>query len=119
MVHLIDFSGRFSCYLSHPCFFDISILSEGKIPPDEPAILPPLPIVPKVERRKSLYRTLQSKRPDYRDRDWDHEWDRDFELMPPPGRLRKEYMTALEVDQPIDPNEPIYCICQQVLGCCS
>ncbi|XXG83285.1 hypothetical protein AAC387_Pa10g1076 [Persea americana] len=29
---------------------------EGKIPQDEPAILPPLPLVPKLERRKSYFR---------------------------------------------------------------
>ncbi|KAG5107560.1 hypothetical protein JHK84_044467 [Glycine max] len=80
----------------------------GKIAPDEPAILPPLPIVPKPEKRKPIYVTPQSKRIDYRDRDWDRERDRDFELMPPPGSHKKEYATPMDVDQPIDPNEPTY-----------
>ncbi|GLT76156.1 hypothetical protein SLA2020_478320 [Shorea laevis] len=83
---------------------------EGKIPHDEPAVLPPLPIVPKFEKRKSFYGTPQSKRLDYRDRDW----DRDFELMPPPGSHKKDFATPLDVDQPIDPNEPTYCVCHQV-----
>lgn len=89
---------------------------EGKIAPDEPPILPPLPIVPKNEKRKSVvYGTPQPKRFDYRDRDWDRERDRDFELMPPPGGHRKgDYATTIDIDQPIDPNEPIYCVCHQV-----
>lgn len=96
------------------------ILSEGKIPPDEPAILPPLPIVPKSEKRKSIYGTPQSKRLDYNNsRDWDRDRDRDFELMPPPGSHKKEYPTAtpMDFDQPIDPNEPTYCVCHQVRIC--
>lgn len=91
------------------------ILSEGKISPDEPAILPPLPIVPKTEKRKSIYGTPQSKRFDYRDREWDRERDRDFELMPPPGSHKKDYAVPVDADQPIDPNEPTYCVCHQVL----
>lgn len=87
------------------------MLSEGKIPQDEPAVLPPLAIVPKFEKRKSFYGTPQSKRLDYRD--WDR--DRDFELMPPPGSHKKDFATPLDVDQPIDPNEPTYCVCHQVL----
>lgn len=89
--------------------------SEGKISPDEPAILPPLPLVSKNERRRPVFITPQSKRPDYRDRDWDRERDRDFELMPPPGSHKKDFAPSLDVDQPIDPNEPTYCICHQVL----
>ncbi|PNX71466.1 PHD finger protein ing2-like [Trifolium pratense] len=83
---------------------------EGKIPQDEPAILPPLPIVPKPEKRRHAYGTPQSKRLDYRERDW----DRDFELMPPPGSHKKDYLTPMDIDQPIDPNEPTYCVCHQV-----
>lgn len=102
-------------------FLSHFILSEGKIPPDEPAILPPMPIVPKTEKRRPIYITPPSKRLDYRDRDWDRERDRDFELMPPPGGHKKEYVTpmAMDVDQPIDPNEPTYCVCHQVLIYCS
>lgn len=88
--------------------------SEGKIAPDEPSILPPSAIVPKSEKRKSFYGTPQSKRLDYRDRDWDRERDRDFELMPPPGSHKKEFAAPLDIDQPIDPNEPTYCVCHQV-----
>ncbi|KAK5786347.1 hypothetical protein PVK06_040983 [Gossypium arboreum] len=97
-------------------YFAEDLKQEGKIPPDEPAILPPLPIVPpKVEKRKFFYGTPQSKRLDYRDRDWDRERDRDFELMPPPGSHKRDFATPLDVDQPIDPNEPTYCVCHQVL----
>ncbi|KAE8686629.1 PHD finger protein ING2 [Hibiscus syriacus] len=52
-------------------YFAEDLKHEGKIPPDEPAILPPLPIVPKLEKLKPIYFTPQSKRLDYRDRDWD------------------------------------------------
>lgn len=77
-------------------------------------MLPPLPLVPKGEKRKLLYGTPQSKRLDYKDRDWDRERDRDFELMPPPGSLKKDFASPIELDQPIDPNEPTYCVCHQV-----
>ncbi|KAG6738443.1 hypothetical protein POTOM_058062 [Populus tomentosa] len=88
---------------------------EGKLSPDEPAILPPLPlIVPKIEKRRNLYGTPQSKRIDFRDRDWDRERDRDFELMPPPGSHKKDFTVPVEAEQPIDPNEPTYCVCHQV-----
>ncbi|KDP42993.1 hypothetical protein JCGZ_25179 [Jatropha curcas] len=87
---------------------------EGKIPADEPAILPSQPIlVPKLEKRKSFYGTPQSKRNELRDREWDRERDRDFELMPPPG-IKKDFNVSVDVDQPIDPNEPTYCVCHQV-----
>ncbi|KAL4378149.1 hypothetical protein GQ457_02G035120 [Hibiscus cannabinus] len=96
-------------------YFAEDLKQEGKIPPDEPAILPPLPIVPpKVEKRKFFYGTPQSKRLDYRDRDWDRERDRDFELMPPPGSHKRDFASPFDVDQPIDPNEPTYCVCHQV-----
>ncbi|PRQ45941.1 putative chromatin regulator PHD family [Rosa chinensis] len=95
--------------------FAEDLKQEGKISPDEPAILPPLPIVvPKTEKRKPIYGTPQSKRFDYRDREWDRERDRDFELMPPPGSHKKEYAIPMDADQPIDPNEPTYCVCHQV-----
>uniref|UniRef100_A0A1J3ELR1 PHD finger protein ING n=1 Tax=Noccaea caerulescens TaxID=107243 RepID=A0A1J3ELR1_NOCCA len=90
--------------------FSEDLKQEGKIPPDEPSVLPPLPIVPKQEKRKSFYGTPQSKKIDYRDREWDR--DRDFELMPPPGSHRKDF-TPID-EQPIDPNEPTYCVCHQV-----
>jgi len=93
-----------------PFFF-----SEGKIASDEPAILPPLPIVPKSDKRKPFYGTPQPKRLDYSNREWDRERDRDFELMPPPGSHKKEFAAPMDVEQPIDPNEPTYCVCHQVL----
>ncbi|KAL5547152.1 hypothetical protein UlMin_006839 [Ulmus minor] len=94
--------------------FAEDLKQEGKISPDEPAILPPLPLVPKSEKRKQVYGTPQPRRFDYRDRDWDRERDRDFELMPPPGSQRKDFVTPVDAEQPIDPNEPTYCICHQV-----
>ncbi|XP_028761281.1 PHD finger protein ING2 [Neltuma alba] len=94
--------------------FAEDLKQEGKIPPDEPAILPALPLVLKSESRRPIYGTPQSKRLDYRDRDWDRERDRDFELMPPPGSHKKDYTAAVDFDQPIDPNEPTYCVCHQV-----
>lgn len=97
------------------CFFPFMTQTEGKISPDEPAVLPPLPLIPKSDKRKSLYGTPQSfKRPDYRG-EWDRERDRDFELMPPPGSHRRDF-AAPDVDQPIDPDEPTYCVCHQVLN---
>ncbi|KAJ7976369.1 PHD finger protein ING [Quillaja saponaria] len=95
-------------------YFAEDLKQEGKISHDEPAILPPLPIVPKSEKRKPYYGTPQSRRVDYKDRDFERERDRDFELMPPPGSHKKEYATPMDVDQPIDPNEPTYCVCHQV-----
>ncbi|CAL5362869.1 unnamed protein product [Camellia sinensis] len=94
--------------------FAEDLKQEGKISPDEPTILPPLPLVPKNEKRRSHYGTPQPKRVDYRERDWDRERDRDFELMPPPGGLKKDFAAPVDLDQPIDPNEPTYCVCHQV-----
>ena len=34
--------------------------------------------------------------------------------MSPPGSQRKDFATVVYVDQPIDPNEPTYCVCHQV-----
>ncbi|KAL3830348.1 hypothetical protein ACJIZ3_019150 [Penstemon smallii] len=94
--------------------FAEDLKQEGKIPPDEPTVLPPLPSVPKIEKRRPIYGTPQSKRIDYKDRDWDRERDRDYELMPPPSSLKKDFASPVELDQPIDPNEPTYCVCHQV-----
>ncbi|KAF8395975.1 hypothetical protein HHK36_017586 [Tetracentron sinense] len=94
--------------------FAEDLKQEGKIPPDEPAILPPLPIILKDEKRKSFFGTPRPKRLDYRERDWDREQDRDFELMPPPGSHKKSIPAPVDADQPIDPNEPTYCVCHQV-----
>lgn len=102
-------------YKSHlSSFFLCYDIAEGKLPADEPAVLPPLPLVLKTEKRKPIYGTPQSKRLEYRDRDWDRERDRDFELMPPPGVLKKDFSPPVDIDQPIDPNEPTYCVCHQV-----
>ncbi|XP_047311203.1 PHD finger protein ING2 [Impatiens glandulifera] len=94
--------------------FAEDLKQEGKIPSDEPATLPPVPLVPRNEKRKAIYTAPQSqtRRVEYRERDWDR--DRDFELMPPPGGLKKDFSVPVEIDQPIDPNEPTYCICHQV-----
>ncbi|PIA54031.1 hypothetical protein AQUCO_00900538v1 [Aquilegia coerulea] len=92
--------------------FGEDLKQEGKIAPDEPAILPPLPLLPKDEKKRSYFGASQSKRFDYRERDWDR--DRDFELMPPPGSHKKSVPAPVDVDQPIDPNEPTYCVCHQV-----
>uniref|UniRef100_A0A803PX49 C2H2-type domain-containing protein n=1 Tax=Cannabis sativa TaxID=3483 RepID=A0A803PX49_CANSA len=48
------------------------------------------------------------------ERDWDRDRDRDFELMPPPGSHKKDFATPVDAEQPIDPNEPTYCVCHQV-----
>lgn len=97
-------------------YFAEDLKHEGKIPQDEPAVLPPLPIVtqPKTEKRRSTYGTPQSRRFEYRDRDWDRDRDKDSELMPPPGSHKKDFPVPVDIDQPIDPNEPIYCVCHQV-----
>ncbi|KAL5719311.1 PHD finger protein ing2 [Ranunculus cassubicifolius] len=50
--------------------FSEDLNQEGKIAPDEPAILPPLPLVPKDEKKKSYYAPSHSKKFDYRDWDW-------------------------------------------------
>ena len=47
------------------------------------------------------------------EREWDRERGMDFDLMPPPGSSKKAG-TSMDVDQMIDPNEPMYCICHQV-----
>ncbi|KAK9090659.1 hypothetical protein Sjap_023836 [Stephania japonica] len=92
--------------------FAEDLKQEGKIALDEPAILPPLALVPRDEKRK--YGTPQSKRFEYRERDWERERDKDFELMPPPGSHKKSIPASVDVDQPFDPNEPTYCVCHQV-----
>lgn len=90
-----------------------SLSSEGKIPQDEPMILPPLQLISKNEKHKPNFLTQSSKRLDYRY--WDREHDRDFELMHPLGSHKKDSAVPMDVDQPIDPDEPTYCICHQVL----
>ncbi|EFJ17564.1 hypothetical protein SELMODRAFT_92651 [Selaginella moellendorffii] len=81
---------------------------EGKISPDEPAILPMLPL--RDEKRKSSFFVPPGKRLELKD--WER--DRDTELMPPPGNYRKRSLPAPDLDQPVDPNEETYCICGQV-----
>ncbi|PKA51266.1 PHD finger protein ING2 [Apostasia shenzhenica] len=87
-------------------------LKQGKIAPDEPAILPPLPLISREEKRRGGYITPQSKR--IREKEWDRERDMDLELMPPPGSNKKAVLAVTDIDQPIDPNEPTYCVCHQV-----
>lgn len=83
-------------------------MTEGKIPPEEPAILP----LVNNEKRRGGYITPQPKR--FRERDWDREREMDIELMPPPGSHKKNISASSDADQPIDPNEPTYCVCHQV-----
>ncbi|KAM3286404.1 hypothetical protein P3S67_025203 [Capsicum chacoense] len=87
---------------------------EGKLPADEPPILPPLPLVLKNEKRKAPYVTPQSKKFEYRDWDCDRECDRDYDLMHPLGSHKKDFASPVDVEQPIDSNEPTYCVCNQV-----
>lgn len=102
--------------------FAEDLKQEGKIAPDEPVILPPASL--RDEKRKGNFFTPSTKRLEVRaererdcDKDWekDREKDRDSELMPPPGSSKKKSIPAsVDGDQPIDPNEPTYCICGQV-----
>jgi inhibitor of growth protein 4 len=83
-------------------------------------------LTPKGEKRKLQFLTPVSKRLDSklerdrgletaRERERDRGRDRDSELMPPPGSQKKKSLPApTDVDRPIDPNEPTYCICGQV-----
>lgn len=87
--------------------FAEDLKQEGKIAPDEPAILPP--ISTREEKRKGYFFTPQPKRLETK-----VERDRDFELMPPPGSHKRTIPAPVDVDQPIDPNEPTYCVCHQV-----
>eukprot|EP00249_Psilotum_nudum_P007066 c20287_g1_i1 orf=545-1351(-) len=98
--------------------FADDLKQEGKIAPDEPAILPI-----REEKRKGYFFNPPGKRLEARvdkEKDRDKEWekdrdrDRDSELMPPPGSHKKRSIPAVDVDQPIDPNEPTYCLCGQV-----
>ncbi|KAH7433735.1 hypothetical protein KP509_07G083300 [Ceratopteris richardii] len=73
------------------------------------------------EKRKVLFSTPQGKRSDIRsdrDRDWerDTDMDRDSDLTYRSGSHKKKSIPApLDgEDQPIDPDEPTYCICGQV-----
>ncbi|KAF8775655.1 hypothetical protein HU200_004434 [Digitaria exilis] len=86
---------------------------EGKIPPDEPSVLPPVPVVSRDEKRRLGFSTPQASKK-FREREWDRERGMDFDLMPPPGSSKKAG-TSMDVDQSmIDPNEPTYCICHQI-----
>lgn len=88
------------------------LISEGKIPPDEPTVLPLVPVVGRDEKRRFGFSTPQASKK-FREREWDRERGIDFDLMPPPGSSKKAG-TSMDVDQTIDPNEPTYCICHQV-----
>lgn len=88
------------------------LISEGKIPPDEPTVLPLVPVVSRDEKRRFGFSTPQASKK-FREREWDRERGIDFDLMPPPGSSKKAG-TSMDVDQTIDPNEPTYCICHQV-----
>ena len=92
-------------------FFSI-LIAEGKIPSDEPTVLPLVPVVSRDEKRRFGFSTPQASKK-FREREWDRERGMDFDLMPPPGSSKKAG-TSMDVDQTIDPNEPTYCICHQV-----
>ncbi|CAO2822056.1 unnamed protein product [Amaranthus hypochondriacus] len=96
-------------------YFAEDLKQEGKLAQEEPAILPPLPIdtAQKSEKKRNAYGASHSRR-FYRDKDWDRERHKDSELMPPPGSHKKDFPVPVETYQPIDPNEPIYCVCNQV-----
>ncbi|KAL6894084.1 hypothetical protein ACP4OV_008182 [Aristida adscensionis] len=85
---------------------------EGKIPPDEPPVLPPIPVATRDDKRRFGFSTPQATKK-FREREWDRERGMDFDLMPPPGSSKKAG-TSMDVDQTIDPNEPTYCICHQI-----
>jgi hypothetical protein len=85
-------------------------LTEGKIPPDEPPVLPPIPVVIRDDKRRLGFSTPQASKK-FREREWDRGMD--FDLMPPPGSSKKAG-TSMDLDPMIDPNEPTYCICHQV-----
>ncbi|KAM3278067.1 hypothetical protein ACQJBY_045753 [Aegilops geniculata] len=96
--------------------FAEDLKQEGKIPPDEPHILPPMPAGGRDERRRSSFSTPQAARKFVREKEWERDRERgmDFDLMPPPGSSNKKAVASMDVDQMIDPNEPTYCICHQV-----
>ncbi|XP_048531783.1 PHD finger protein ING2 isoform X2 [Triticum urartu] len=96
--------------------FAEDLKQEGKIPPDEPHILPPMPVGGREERRRSSFSTPQAARKFVREKEWERDRERgmDFDLMPPPGSSNKKAVASMDVDQMIDPNEPTYCICHQV-----
>ncbi|CAK9212434.1 unnamed protein product [Sphagnum troendelagicum] len=101
--------------------FAEDLKQEGKIPQDAPTILPS---GAREEKRKAHFLTPLAKRADARldrdrslekERDRERERDRDSELMPPPGSHKKKSLPPPpDIDQPIDPDEPTYCICGQV-----
>ena len=147
-VTIITLSIRYNGFASRGwqvlrrCLYNIPF-ADGKIPMDEPAILP---LSTKEEKRKAQFLTPVGKRLDARldrdrglekerererdrerekerererdrerERERERDRDRDSELMPPPGSHKKKSLPApTDIDQPIDPNEPTYCICGQV-----
>ncbi|KAL5209294.1 hypothetical protein ABZP36_004917 [Zizania latifolia] len=92
--------------------FTEDLKQEGKIPPDEPSILPPISAFSRDDKRRPGFSTPQATKK-FREREWDRDRGMDFDLMPPPGSNKKITM-PMDVDQTIDPNEPTYCICHQV-----
>jgi len=94
--------------------FSEDLKQEGKIPPDEPHILPAMPMGGREEKRRHGFSTPQATKK-FREREWDRDRERgmDFDLMPPPGSSKKT-AASVDMEQMIDPNEPTYCICHQV-----
>ncbi|KQJ83904.1 PHD finger protein ING2 isoform X1 [Brachypodium distachyon] len=89
--------------------FAEDLKQEGKIPPDEPHILPPMPVGGRDDKRRHGLSTPQATKK-FREREWERVMD--FDLMPPPGSNKKTVTS--DADQMIDPNEPTYCVCHQV-----
>uniref|UniRef100_A0A0D3FP24 Inhibitor of growth protein N-terminal histone-binding domain-containing protein n=1 Tax=Oryza barthii TaxID=65489 RepID=A0A0D3FP24_9ORYZ len=92
--------------------FAEDLKQEGKIPPDEPSILPAISAFSRDDKRRPGFSTPQATKK-FREREWDRERGMDFDLMPPPGGNKKT-TAPMDVDQTIDPNEPTYCICHQI-----
>lgn len=90
--------------------FAEDLKQEGKIPPDEPHILPQMPVGGRDDKRRHILGTPQATKK-FREREWERGMD--FDLMPPPGSSKKT-ATSMDADQMIDPNEPTYCVCHQV-----
>lgn len=108
--------------------FAEDLKQDCKIPPDEPAILPSFasredkrkarfctPMAKRIESRPDRERE-QKEREREREKERDREREKDYELMPPPGTMRKKTVPCpADMDHlPVDPDEPTYCICGQV-----
>ncbi|GBG82274.1 hypothetical protein CBR_g34558 [Chara braunii] len=88
-----------------PSFHSRRHHDEGKLPLDSPMVLL------SGDKRKGDFRAPPFKRPDMRgDREREREMDMDQAL----GAHRRKVQVEVEADQPVDPDEPKYCVCHQV-----